>query len=258
MKKQTLHDLTNNKWYKFILLLVGISLVFLIWYIISIAISNPLFPGPQVVIPVFFKKTLVLSTYEAIFYTLLRLILSFSISFVIAFIFGILGGLFKTINLILKPIVTVLRTIPTAALILILIVLLKPTNALIIIVFLIMFPILYDAIATGLINVDENIKKALRIDSGLHNPKAIFKVMLPCSFPYILLGIVQTIGLGMKVSLMAEILVGNNSIPGLGILIKMSYQYAYMDEVFAYSIFAIILIGIIDIILSIAKKKINN
>ena len=99
MKKQTLHDLTNNKWYKFILLLVGISLVFLIWYIISIAISNPLFPGPQVVIPVFFKKTLVLSTYEAIFYTLLRLILSFSISFVIAFIFGILGGLFKTINL---------------------------------------------------------------------------------------------------------------------------------------------------------------
>lgn len=257
MNKSGDKRLFNSKWHYFILTFFGILLFIVSWFILSYLVNNPLFPNPYDVFKIFFESLGSIKIYEAIVFTLLRLLVSFAISFAVAFILGIISGLNKTFRTILSPTITILKTIPTAALILILIVLFRPTYSLTIITFLVMFPILYEAICNGIINVDENIKKALRVDVGLHNPRSIFKVLIPCASPYILLGIIQTIGLGMKVSLMSEILVGNNKIPGLGILIKLAYQNAYMDQVFAYSMFGIILIGIIDISLKIVKQKIN-
>ena len=259
MKQLNTKNLTNKWWFKLTITIFGIILVFALWLIISAIVSNEaLFPSPIKVIPVFISFLGNINIYAAIGMTLLRLLISILISLLLALILGVIGGLVPTFHRLINPLVIVLRTIPTAAVILILIVLLKPVFALTIIVCLVTFPVLYEAVRGGIANTDESIKQSLKLETSLSNHKSIFKVLLPCSAPYIFLGIIQTIGLGMKVSIMSEVLVGNPNVNGLGMMIKNYYTYLEMDKVLAVSMYAIILIGLVDLLLSIVKKKINH
>lgn len=243
---------------KIILIIAGIVFVFALWWLLSFLVNSTLFPGP---LRTFEELGVLLgkqATYLAVGGTLLRLGLAFLISFLAAFVLGIISGLFKPFKMFLSPLVIVLKTIPTAALILIMICLLLPKQALLIVVFLVMFPILYESVVSGIENIDDSVMMALRIDAKPHGLKSIFRVIIPMSGPYIILGIIQSIGLGMKVSIMAEVLVGNPRIPGLGIILHDGYQYAYMPQVFAVAFIAIVLIGLVDLGLNFAKKKLKH
>jgi len=247
-----------KKYERIILIITGIVFVFALWWFLSFIINSTLFPGPLRTFEELGTLLAKQSTYLAVGGTLLRLGLAFLISFLAAFILGTISGLFKPLKVFLSPLIIVLKTIPTAALILIMICLLLPKQALLIVVFLVMFPILYESVVSGIENIDDSVLMALRIDAKVYGLKSIFKVIIPMSSPYILLGIIQSIGLGMKVSIMAEVLVGNPRIPGLGIILHDGYQYAYMPQVFAVALIAIVLIGLVDTGLSFAKKKLKH
>jgi NitT/TauT family transport system permease protein len=248
----------SKEGFKIILSILGICFIFALWWLLSFLINTTLFPTPLRTFEELFLLLSNSSTYLAIGGTLLRLLLAFIVSFLVAFVLGTISGLIKAFKIFLNPLIIVLRTIPTAALILVMVTLLIPEHALLIIVFLVMFPIIYESIVSGIENIDPYTIMALRIDANPYSLNSVFKVILPMSSPYILLGIIQSIGLGMKVSIMAEVLLGNPRIPGLGIIIQQAYIYAYMPEVFATAIIAIVLIGVVDIILHLAKKYINN
>lgn len=246
---------THNKSY---LTILGIGFVFLLWFIISISINNALFPNPGAVFP---DLGLILSkgdTWAAIGGTMLRLVISFAISFVLALIFGYLGGRFKGFYKFFNPLIITLRTLPTAAIIFVLVVLTKPMYALVIIVNMLMFPILYEAVATGVRNVEKGAIEAMKVDSG-YTLKSIWSVVLPMAWPSIGLGIIQSIGLGMKVGIMSEVLCGSDTIPGLGRMLYHGYYDANITRVFSVAIIAIILIGINDVSVNyIKKKKVNK
>ena len=89
------------------------------------------------------------------------------------------------------------------------------------------------------------------------SPQSIFKVLIPCASPYIFLGVVQTLGLGLKVSIMAEVLLGSTHCKGIGIAFYVAKLDLEYDVMFAYSIYAILIIGLLDIVLSLVKKKIK-
>lgn len=259
MRKLNIKKLLSKTWGKIILTVLGILLVFFLWWIISLAVNNyALLPSPIDVIPIFGSLLANGDVYIAIGATLIRLLISFIISFAIAFILGVICGLFPLFHTLINPLIIVLRTIPTAAVILILIVLLKPVIALTLIVFLMMFPLLYEAIRGGIFNIDDTIKQSLRLESNVYSAKSIFKVLLPTAMPTISLGVIQSLGLGMKVSLMAEILVGNPKVKGLGMMIKNYYNYVEMDYVLALSLIGVLLIGLLDLTLHLVKKKIQK
>ncbi len=258
MKLNTRDKILLKKLLNVFWVVLGIFLIFLIWYVVAISLDNVLVPTPIKVLSLFFSYYATSSLYVSIGYTLARLLLSFLVSFVLAFILGIIASEFNIIKLILKPFIVVLKTISTAAVILILVVLLKPYMALFIIIFLVMFPILYEAVINGYESIDEYVIKTLKLDTSTHNLKAIIKIKIPYLIPYLILATFQTFGLGMKVAIMGEVLVGTNSIYGLGILIRVSYNFAYVDQIIAYSIHAIIIIGLVDIIIHYLKRYFKN
>ncbi len=249
---------TKKMWMQTLYIILGVCFVIFLWWILSFSLHTTLIPNPWETFKHLFQMLGTSELWKAIGGTLLRLLISFVISFLLALILGIVAGLCKPIYQFLRPLVLILRTLPTAAVIFILIVLTKPLFALFIITFLLIFPILYEAVSSGIQNIDVNIMNSLKLDGGVYNPKSLFKIILPISSPYIFLGIVQALGLGMKVSIMAEVLCGDNFIPGLGRLIYYANQTSDMKTIFAVSIVAILLIGSVDIILSIAKKKIKK
>jgi NitT/TauT family transport system permease protein len=239
--------------------ILGIGFVFLLWWLTSIIVKATVlqtFPGPEDAIPLFFELFGLASTWLAVGGTLLRLIISFALAFVLGSLFGIIAGIHRGFMNFMRPLIITLRTLPTAAVILILIVLLRPAFAPIIIVFLIIFPISYESMATGIKNVDKEIKEAAKID-GATRQQAIIRIYVPLSRPYVLLGVVSSLGLGMKISIMSEIIAGSNRIDGLGRLIHLAYIEADMTRIVAISMFAIILIGLIDLGMYFAKRRLK-
>ncbi|MFA5283287.1 MAG: ABC transporter permease subunit [Bacilli bacterium] len=238
--------------------ILGIGFIFALWWILSSIVKSTLFPGPQVVIPLFFSLLANWNTYTALAGTLMRLLISFFFALISGSILGIIAGLNRSFRSFMRPLIVILKTIPTAAVILILIALMRPIFAPIIIVFLVIFPIIYESFVSGIANIDDAIMYSLKID-GVSRQRGIVKVMLPLCKPYILLGIASSIGLGMKVAIMAEILSGSDSVPGIG---RMIYQSAVidvrMDYVLAISLLAIIIIGMFDIVIYYSKKQIKE
>jgi len=236
---------------------LGAVSLFFIWWIIAAIINSTLFPTPIKVIPIMFQFLGKGSTYLSIGGTFLRLLISFVISFILGMILGILAGYFYRLEAFLKPIIGFFRTLPTAAVVLILIVFLKPSFTPVIVTCLVMFPLFYQSFLDGIKNMDKNVKDDLSIEGA--NPfNSFFKVYVPTISPYILLAVVQSFGLGMKVSIMAEILGGSNQISGLGRAIHAEYIEANAANVIALSLIAILIIGIIDIILMVVKKSVNK
>ena len=96
---------------------VGLILVFVLWLLISFSLGqgNLVFPSP---FQVFGETGRLLSdsfTYKSIGLSLLRTLEGFGISLAGALILGSLAGEIKPLQKILKPLMIVLKSAPTAA-----------------------------------------------------------------------------------------------------------------------------------------------
>lgn len=237
--------------------ILGIAGVFLVWYLLALIIKSSLFPKPGIVIALFFRLLGEKETYLSIGGTILRLIASVGAGFICGLVLGVIAGLSEGFRAFIRPVIIIFRTIPTAAVIYLLIVLISPRYAPLVIVFLMTFPILYESILSGMTSVSRSIIDAASID-GASTFKKIFKIYLPLSWNYIILGLVSSIGLGMKVAIMSEIFAGSGSAPGLGKLIRDASLTVDMKAILAYSLMAIIIIGMVDIGVYFIKRRIKR
>lgn len=247
----------NKPYGKLITTLCGVGFIFLLWIIISLSANISLFPGPGAVFTRFGELFITSKLYEAIGGSLLRLLIAMGICLGSSLLLGLIGGLSSIFYRFFNPLIIVLRTLPTAAFIYILIVLLKPRYSLFIITSLVIFPIMYEAVASGIRNIDKGIMDSIRLEARIIHPRCLVNIIFPCARENIILGVIQSLGLGMKISIMSEVLVGTDTVKGLGRMIYHAYIDLDMPTVFAVSIYAIIIIGLLDIILHFLKKRLR-
>ncbi|MCX5775383.1 MAG: ABC transporter permease subunit [Firmicutes bacterium] len=243
--------------YKIILVVFGIVFVVAMWWFLSWIVHSALIPSP---IYTFANLGILLSesaTYENLFGSLSRLIVGFGLSFIVGSLLGIVAGVYKKLQYFLKPLMMTLRTLPTAAVMLIFLALFRFSNAPYYIVFLVVFPISYESMVAGINHIDDGIRDSLKIE-GEKKLKSIMRVRVPLTAPYVVLGIFQSLGLGMKVEIMSEILAGDGRMHGIGTAIKLAYDAPKYVDMYGYGILAIILIALIELALYFAKKLVNN
>ena len=245
---------------KYILYTLGIILFFIIWWMISLIVNKPVsvFPDPIRTIKESFTVLQTTYFYKSLGMSLLKMLIGFIIALLIALLLGIPAGYNENIHKVLSPTMTILKAIPTAALVLLFLVLIGAKNAPIIIVVLISFPILYESIVGGITNVDKEVKEAASIETQniLQN---IFLVRLPLAMPTILVGISSSFALSFKIEIMAEIVSGDTSY-GLGtaIALKQTQNASNMVPVFAYAFLAIVLMLIVTALGSLVKKLLTK
>ena len=154
----------------------------------------------------------------------------------------------------------VLKSIPTAALVFLFLVLSGSRFAPIYIVFLLSFPILYEAIAGGMNSISSEIEDSLRLDAS-NFITTITKVKLPLAIPYVIVGLTSSFALSLKTEIMAEIITGDTNY-GLGSLISAyrNIDPTDLSPIFAIAFIALIFILIIDLIGMIINRyiKIEN
>lgn len=182
------------------------------------------------------------------------MLIGYVVSILLALIIGTIAGLYKKIYILLSPLMTTLKAIPTASLLFLFIVLAGFDNSPIYVVILVSFPILYESIVGGIVNIPSNINDAISLDGG-NNIKNTLKVKLPLSINYILVGIASSFSLAFKVEIMSEVLSGSTRY-GIGSSIKLSQiTSTNMTPIFAWTIIAVLLMLIFDYLAKIIKNK---
>ncbi len=223
---------------------LSIIIIISVWQIFAMQINNSfILPKPLAVFETFLELVKNISTYEIIFLTLFRLFVAFISSLVLAVILGLLAGNYKIVDEFLWPVVSALRTLPVASIIIIIIILIGRNISLYIITFLMIFPIIYEATKQGVLNIDKNLKNAIALET--HNRFIIItKLHLPLAFPYIKTAILQSVGLGFKVIVMAEFIA--QTAKGIGrSLLNGSISINY-ELVFAWTLIIIFIVVVFE------------
>ena len=152
MKKQTLYNL--------LLSLAAVVLLWAMWFIAALCLRN------DYILPNFTDAFREMGRLlgEAAFWrafagTVLRTVVSFLISLVLGVLFAVLASLKRGIRAFFAPIVSILRTVPTMAIILMLLIWTTPRVAPVIVTFLVLFPAVYAAMLTSLDEVKEQDAK---------------------------------------------------------------------------------------------------
>ncbi|WP_240418492.1 ABC transporter permease [Paenibacillus periandrae] len=218
-------------------LIVGI----LLWYLLSsIPAIGAIIANPVKVLKSFSTEIGSGRMWTNVWASLLRVLGGFSLGLIVAIPVAFLMAWYSLIRSIVDPWIQFFRTIPPIALIPLVIVSQGVgESAKISVIFVATFLVMVITIFQGIRNVDPTLIRAARV-LGARDRDIFFEVIVPASFPYILVGV--RLGLAAAwTTLVAAELTGANK--GLGNMIMEASLYFRMDIV----ILGIIVIGIIGL-----------
>lgn len=246
----------NKNKSKIIYNILGILFIFLIWFILSYYFNNSL------VIPkikdVFKTLIKILSTsriYKLLLLMIIRIILTVVISFIISLLMAIFAIKNKNIYNFLNPLIVVMKTMPIIAIIILLLLSVGMNLSPYIATALVIIPIIYESLYTSFTQIDTNVTDDIKTVSNI-NFKIIIKFYIPLILSNVITTIIQSVGLGLKVMIMAEYLSSKNNT--IGFEINRYYVNLDMEAVYALLLIVIIIVFCIDLILKKIREKKEN
>lgn len=233
---------------------VAILTVLILWQIYALRVDNHyLMPYPYDVLKSLIELLTTWDTYLTIFQSLLRLLISLAISIVAGLGLGLISGVRYEVEALLKPIVVTLRTLPVITIIIVVLIMWGNVVSLYIISFLLLFPIIYQTELDGIKNIDRTLLEVLVLECNKCNLRTIKLVFLPLSMPFLRTGIIQSIGLGIKVLVVSEFIAQTKVSIGRELYYnRVNLDYSY---VFAWTI---ILIGIVLLVEHIVERYLKT
>ncbi len=191
------------------------------------------------------------SFFKAIFSTLERSFISFFVSFFFASIMAILAHFKRFIGNMLNPFIVICRSMPTMALILILLLTVGSNMLPTVVSFLVVFPLCYENMRTA---INETDKKLITMAKVFKIPKwrQITGIYIPAMLPFMFSSIIGGFGLNIKVVISAEVM----GLPSMSIghLILSARQGFNFGVSFAWLVISVILSLICESVLKLIGR----
>lgn len=170
--------------------------------------------------------------------TFLRTLLSFAVSFVFGAAFAALACLSEKVRAFLSPVVSVLRTVPTMAIILILLLWTNAAIAPVIVTFLVLFPAFYSAMLTSIDEVKESYGV---VAEAFHVPakRKIFRMYAPLCAPSVLGQAGSIFSMGLKITVSGEVL--SQTFRSLGGMMQTAQVFLEMPTLLALTVLVVLL-----------------
>ena len=238
-----------------IFFILGIVSIFIFWIILSIIVNNQ-FAMPKVDKAGMALKELLSSskTYGIRGLTILKILLTILIAFVVSIILVGLSTLSRKFRAFVSPIITLLKTVPVVVVILLFLFLFSRNTTPIFVALLVIMPLMYEALLNGVSNIDEAIINETKMISKT-NLFVLRKVYLPLTKPYIILAVLQSVGLGLKAMVMAELIAQTKN--SIGREMSEYRSLLNMDYIFAWGLIMIAIVIIAEIFIRKVKRKIT-
>jgi NitT/TauT family transport system permease protein len=234
-------------------ILLSFAIIITLWWVLAETRfkQTGIIPTPVETIRIIGEEMQKDSFYEAIFSTLKRSFISFIISFTVASILAIIAHFWKFIGVMINPFIAICRSMPTMALVLILLLTVGSNLLPIMVAFLIVFPLCYENMRAAIAETD---KKLLTMAKVFKIPKTqqITGIYIPAMMPFVFSSIVGGFGLNIKVVISAEVM----GLPSMSIghLILSARQGFNFGISFAWLVIAVLLSLICEIVLRFISR----
>ncbi len=201
-------------------------------------------PDPVKVINRLLEMLVTKETYIVIFTSLSRLLLSLLLAVLSGTILGLLSGVSKKVEAFLKPIIVTIRTLPVISIIIVILIIFGNTVTLYIISLLLLFPIIYQAELDGIKNIDSLLIDVLRLECDAKNTTVLKEVYFPLSIPFLRTALIDAVGLGFKVLVVAEYIAQTKV--SIGKEMYMAKVNLEFTDVFAWTLILLIFVLLIE------------
>ena len=225
--------------FNFIFSIAALLFLWLVWIVAAFAVRNeyilPSFPETFVAAGRLLADA---AFWRAFGNTLLRTLAAFLVSLVLGVGLAVLASLNRCVSAFFAPIVSVLRTVPTMAVILMLLLWTTPRVAPVVVTLLVLFPAVYAAALSAIGEVKEEygeLTRAFRVPLR----RKIFKMYLPLSAPSLLKQSGSILSMGLKITVSGEVLA--NTFRSMGGLMQEAKMFLNMPSLMALTLMCVLL-----------------
>lgn len=186
--------------------ILSIILPFVIWQVLAMIVgSDMLLASPIKVVTTLAELVVTGIFWLTILHSMLRIAAGFLIALILGFIFAILAGRFKTIEVLLKPYIVTIKSVPVASFIILCLIWFSFKGLTIIISVLIAFPVIYQNVLSGIKSTDV---KMLEMANAYHlsYSKRFKYIILPSIKPFIISAGSISVGMTWKAGIAAEVI----------------------------------------------------
>lgn len=184
--------------------------------------------------------------------TLLRTLWAFLASFVLGVLAAVPARLFPRFRAFAAPVVSVLRTLPTMAVILILLLWTTPSAAPVIVAALVLFPAVYSAALSALDGAGEEFGELARA-YGVSMKRRVFQMYLPLAAPALVRQTGAILSMGLKIIVSAEVLA--STYRSMGYLMQNAKLAVDMPELIALTVITVALGFLLEGLCALIGKK---
>jgi len=236
-----------------ILPIVALGVVVVFWAVAALIIGNEfILPTVSDTLGALCSLCLSGEFYLAFLFTFLRSIAAFIFSFISAFLLAVLSNKFNNAERVISPLISVIRALPTIAVVLLLLFWTNSIIAPIIVTILVVLPTTYSHLKSALDTIDKSVPEASRVDGA--NEKQVF---LYVEFPLIKHAVYSSIGggisLNFKLMVAAEVLAQTAN--SIGYMLNTSKVYFEIASMLAIVVVTVIVGIIIEAVFNNLSQK---
>ena len=134
---------------------LAVALMWAVWLIVAAAVDNSFLVAPVgEAVKEFFLLFAKAFFWRALGHSLARAVIAFLISFALALGCSCISATFKPFAAFMRPVTAFMRTLPTMAVLLLILVWLTPRTAPAAVVFIVLFPMIYSQLSDGIAGID--------------------------------------------------------------------------------------------------------
>ncbi len=235
---------------------VAAAFLILVWHIACVAVSNEfIVPSIGDTLLQFFTLFGSQKFYSVLGKTLLRTLLSFAISFVLAAALAALSAVSRQFRATFACIISVIRTLPTMAITLMLLIWTNARVAPSVVTALVSFPMIYSQFMAAIDGVDGDILEMAKLYRVSERDK-LTKIILPAVAPEVVAQTGAGLSLGLKVMVSAEVLC--YTLDSLGGMMQQARLFAEMPLFAALTAMCILLGLILELFSSLLKSVVGR
>lgn len=229
----------------------------LFWEIAAIIFNNEiLLPSPIATAKTLLSLMQTGEFYLAVILSLLRIIGGYGLGIIIGISGGVLSYHSKLFNALFSPIIKIVRAVPVASFIILAFVWFKSDILPVFICFLMVMPMIWNSVQSGLENIDIKYLELAQVYS-LGYFKTLVNIKLPIIIPSVISTAFTALGFAWKSGIAAEVIC--KPVSSIGGMLRDAQVYIEMSEVFAVTaVVALLSILLESTIKRFIKEKKND
>lgn len=184
-----------------------------------------------------------------------RITAGFLLSFVAGFFLALAAYRFTIIKDFLSPVLTLLKTVPMISFVIMLLIWVGNQQLTIYLSFLIVLPLIYTNVLTGLESVDKQMLEMAQV-FGISGWKKFLYIYRPAFMPFLLSSCKVSLGLSWKSGIMAEVIATPK--PSIGREMYQAKAYLQTPKLFAWTVIVIVFSIIFEKVFLLLLKQLGR